>query len=191
MAAPDPEVIEAMWNAYYPRLKALIARKVAGIRRPLISDSEVALSAFNSLIQRMREGKFSAIADEESLWRLLKQFAKYKANDHIKYAMAEKRRIDREAIGQADAAAGNDDNLPRGVDAASCMNSPSLDIEVAELLEQLMHRLPDELHRDVLLLKLQGATTANIAECCQITLKRAQRLLRSIEVAWSDALLKA
>ncbi len=188
MEPPDSAAVEAMWEVYYPRLKKLVARQVAAIRRPMVSDSEIALSAFHSFVKRAREGQFDGLANEEELWVLLKQFAKFKANDHRKRAMAEKRRADRLAVGQADAAALDDNNVPRGVDAQGKNASPSLDIEVSDLFAGLMQKLPDDLHRDAVLLKLQGATTATIAECCQISLRSAQRLVKKIEAEWRAAL---
>ena len=88
MEPPDSAAVEAMWEAYYPTLKKIVARRVAAIRSPLVNESEIALSAFHSSVRRAREGKFDAVADEEELWILLKQFAKFKANDHLKRFMA-------------------------------------------------------------------------------------------------------
>jgi hypothetical protein len=188
MEPPDSAAVEAMWEAYYPKLKKIVARKVSAIRSPLISESEIAGSAFRDFVQRAQEGKFDAVANEEELWRLLKQFAKFKANDHLKRFMAIKRSMDRKAIRQGDAEGRHGDNGPIGVDAHGVMNSPSHDIEVSDLFEDLMAKLPDDLHRDAVLLKLQGGTTATISECCGISLRRAQKLVKKIEERWTAAL---
>ncbi|MEZ6150083.1 MAG: hypothetical protein R3C09_08160, partial [Pirellulaceae bacterium] len=91
-------------------------------------------------------------------------------------------------LGQGDAAGRHGDNGPIGVDAHGVMNSPSHDIEVSDLFEDLMAKLPDDLHCDAVLLKLQGGTTATISECCGISLRRAQKLVKKIEERWTAAL---
>jgi hypothetical protein len=189
MRRSDEDAIEALWETYYPRLKALVARKVAGLR-PLISESEVALSAFHKFVQKGREGEFDLQADGNRLWGLLRQFTIFKANDHLKNAFAEKNRMNREAIGQHNANPTDSDGVPRGVDAAMVNNSPSTDIEIADMFENMMGSLSSDMQRDVVLLKLQGASTAAIAEMCQISLRQTQKMLKQIEDRWQDKLLR-
>ena len=63
-------------------------------------------------------------------------------------------------------------------------------MEVADLLNSLLHSLPDDRHRDVILLKLQGASVATIAECLNTTTRTIQRILKKIEERWQSELLE-
>jgi DNA-directed RNA polymerase specialized sigma24 family protein len=55
----------------------------------------------------------------------------------------------------------------------------------------LLERLPDDRHRDVILLKLQGAPIALIAEHLSTTTRTVQRLIKKIQDEWQSDLLEA
>lgn len=162
-----------------------VAGRVSGIRRPVANESEIALSAFHSFVQRAQAGQFPDLADHDALWRLLKTIAIRTANDTRKRLRAIKRGGNQAIYGQSDLA---QDDQP-GVDAAAgTVDSPSLDAEVSDLFNALMSKLPDDRHRDVILLKLQGASVATIAECLETSTRTVHRLLKQIEEQWQGEL---
>ncbi|HBJ34406.1 MAG TPA: hypothetical protein DDZ51_06505, partial [Planctomycetaceae bacterium] len=155
----DQTFVEELWKQYYTKLKMAVAGRVNGIRRPVANESEIALSAFHSFVQRAQAGQFPDLADHDALWRLLKTIAIRKANDTRKKLRALKRGGNQVIYGQSDLA--QDDQRLTGVDAAAAtVDSPSLDAEVSDLFNSLMAKLPDDRHRDAILLKLQGAPVA-------------------------------
>lgn len=183
----DPAFIEELWKQYYAKLKMAVAGRVSGIRRPVANESEIALSAFHSFVQRAQAGQFPDLADHDALWRLLKTIAIRKANDTRKRLRAIKRGGNQAIYGQSDLA--QDDQPVAGVDAAAgTVDSPSLDAEVSDLFNALMSKLPDDRHRDVILLKLQGASVATIAECLETSTRTVHRLLKQIEEQWQGEL---
>ena len=183
----DQAFIEELWNQYYLKLKLAVAGRVSAIRRPVANESEIALSAFHSFVQRARAGQFPDMVDQDAMWRLLKTIAIRKANDTRKQLRAEKRGGNRTTLGQADLSP--DDDRYAGVDAVIAnVDPPSLDAEVSDLFNSLMAKLPDDRHRDAILLKLQGAPVVVIAECLETSTRTVQRLLKQIERRWQAEL---
>ncbi|MEM1227104.1 MAG: ECF-type sigma factor [Planctomycetota bacterium] len=185
----NPEAAAELWDAFYERLRATIRQRVREIHRPVASESEVALSAFQSFLHRAQNGQFPDLANQDELWRLLKTIAIRKTNDLRKNLRAQKRGGHQALYNQSDLA-GDSTAPPAGVAAAASDDpAPSLDLEVSELFNQLMESLPDDRHRDVILLKLQGASIALIAEHLVTTTRTVQRLLKKIEHQWKIDLL--
>lgn len=183
----DQAFIEELWNQYYSRLKIAVAGRVSAIRRPVANESEIALSAFHSFVQQARAGQFPDLVDQDSMWKLLKTIAIRKANDLRKQLRAKKRGGDLNILGQADLS--TDDDRDAGIkNAISHVDPPSLDVEVADLFSSLMAKLPDDRHRDAVLLKLQGAPVVVIADCLETSTRTVQRLLKQIERNWQAEL---
>jgi DNA-directed RNA polymerase specialized sigma24 family protein len=186
----QPEAVEDLWDAFYQRLRLAVRERVRNIRRPVASESEIALSAFASFVQRAKDGQFPDLADQDELWRLLKTIAIRKTNDLRKNLRAQKRGGQHAVYNQADLA-GDSIAPPAGVDAApGSEDSPSLELEISDLLQSLLVQLPDDRHRDVILLKLQGASVAMIAEHLSTTTRTVQRMIKKIEDEWQTDLLQ-
>lgn len=182
-----PDAAEKLWDAFYHRLKLAVRHRVRDIRRPVASESEVALSAMNSFFNRGKDGQFPELADEEELWRLLKTIAIRKTNDLRKHLRAQKRGGNHAVFNQAELA--DEDSPAAGVDAASTGEiTPALEAELSDLMQVLLERLPDDRHRDVILLKLQGATAPMIAEHLSTTTRTVQRIIKKIQSEWQSDL---
>ncbi len=179
-----------LWDAFYQRLRLTVRDRVRSIRRPVASESEVALSAMNSFLNRARDGQFQNLADEDELWRLLKTIAIRKTNDLRKNLRALKRGGERAVYNQADLS--DDSSTPSaGIDAVAGVDeSPTLDTEISDLFNTLLAKLPDDRHRDLILLKLQGASIAMIAEHLATTTRTVQRMIKKIEDDWQTGFLE-
>lgn len=184
-----PEVAQELWEAFYLRLRGAVKHRVRQINRPVASESEVALSAFNSFLERAQDGQFPNLTDQDELWRLLKTIAIRKTNDLRKNLRAQKRGGNHAVYNQADLM--NDSMAPAaGVDAAQGDEpSPSIEMEVSDLFNALLEGLPDDRHRDLILLKLQGASVSLIAEHLQTTTRTVQRMIKKVEDEWKTDLL--
>ena len=179
------DYVAELWEKYYGRLKNSISDRVKRIRRPVASDSEIALSAFNSLVKGVKEGKFPELENESEMWRLLKTIAIRKANDTHKHLWASKRGGKVGALGQADT-----ENSERAgaIDGAPAQQGQGSELEVEEMLSNLLERLPNDKYRDVVVLKLQGLNTLGIAEHLGTTTRTVQRMLNSVRSEWEDEL---
>ena len=185
----DPAFIEQLWDAFYPRMKLAVLSRVRSIQRPVADESGIALSAFHSFIQHARNGKFPNLVDQDEMWRLVKRIAIRKTSDVRKNLLAQKRGGGAVVLGQSDFS--DDSDLLQGINLASDKHGePSEPLEVADLLNAMLQRLPDDRHRDVILLKLQGASVVTIAECLGTTTRTIQRILKKIEQNWHSVLLE-
>lgn len=186
-----PDAAEHLWDAFYQRLRLAVRQRVKEIRRPVASESEVALSAMNSFFNRARNGQFPDLQSEDELWRLLKTIAIRKTNDLRKNLRAQKRGGNHAVFNQAELD-NNDGRVDAGVEAATTRDvSPALEAELSDLMQVLMERLPDQRHRDVILLKLQGAPIPMIAEHLGTTTRTVQRMIKKIESEWHADLLSS
>ncbi len=184
----DDDFVEELWALYYVRLKAAIQSRVRSIRSPLADESQIALSALDSFVQRAKHGQFPALAAKDEMWRLLKTIALRKTNDARKMLRAQKRGGGQTVLGQSDLA--TDDGPAMGVDAAASRDpSPSSDLEVSDLFVHLLDSLPDDRQRDIVLLRLQGGTFHEIADCLGISTRTVLRTIASIEESWRAAYL--
>lgn len=189
----QPETAERLWDVFYQRLRLAVRERVRDIRRPVASESEVALSAMNSFLNRAKEGQFQNLADDIELWKLLKTIAIRKANDLRKNLRAKKRGGAAAIYGQADQSnKGDEASISKaGVDAATDeLHAPELESELSDLFSQLLGQLPDDRHRDVILLKLQGASVAMIAEHLETSTRTVQRMIQKMESEWQADFLQ-
>jgi RNA polymerase sigma factor (sigma-70 family) len=185
----DAEAAE-LWRQYYPRLKRAIAHHARGLRHPLTDASEVAGSAIHSFLWRAREGRFQELDEPSGTWKLLKTIALRKAKDHHRKLKAQKRGGDRVILRESQQADDHDrgfgvDQIPDG------KISPESDEEVSDLFNRLLEKAPDDTTRDIVLLRLQGGTYAEIAEAMGISNKTVRRRLNAIEQTWQRAFLGA
>ena len=181
------EQIQELWEKFYPRLRASIAERVQRMQRPVASNSEIALSAFHSLLQRAKEGQFPDLSNEAEFWSLLRTIAVRKANDVHKALWAKKRGGSAPTLGSSQPVDGSDaqDVIATAPDNRS---AETVNLEISDLFTELLQRLPNERYRDVILLKLQGADTETIADCLSTTQRTVQRLLKNIRIDWEEAL---
>ena len=175
--------IQDLWDKFYPRMKTAVRARVAAIDRAVASPSEVALSAFNSFVGRVQDGKFPEL-DADDTWPLLRQFAIWKANDHRKRFRAQKAGGDVNIHGQSLA----NDGQAAAIDmAASDGPTPSEDVETREVLDEWLQLLPDDSHRNVILMKLGGATTADIVDAMQLTQRTVQKRVQKAYALFRSA----
>lgn len=175
--------IDELWADFYPRIKNIVASRVRSINRSVANESEIALSAFHSLINAANAGR--AATDRDELWKLVCTIAIRKANDARKHLRAQKRGGKVAVVGQADSENEHGGNVVDSAKAAC--DAPEADVEISDFFNHMLAQLPDDRHRDVVLLKLQGAPVALIAECLNTTTRTVQRMLNRIEELWHSA----
>jgi DNA-directed RNA polymerase specialized sigma24 family protein len=87
--ASDGHAIQELCRRYLDRLTALVRRRLAGKLPqavPLgLSAQDVARSAFNRFIERVRHGSYQAVQDEGHLWNILAQFVRYRTREVIRH----------------------------------------------------------------------------------------------------------
>ncbi len=89
----DQQAFQPLWDRYYAMLVERARAKLRALRGPTaVNDEEdVALSAFHSLYQGVREGRFPRLEDRDDLWKLLIHLSACKAVDHHRALNRQKR----------------------------------------------------------------------------------------------------
>ncbi len=84
LKAAETHALQPLWNPDYTSLVERTRGKLCSLRGPFAmnDDEDVALSAFHSLYQGIREGRFPRLDDRDHLWELLIHLTACKAIDH-------------------------------------------------------------------------------------------------------------
>ncbi|MEM0924976.1 MAG: ECF-type sigma factor [Planctomycetota bacterium] len=184
----DEEANE-LWREFYPKLKRAIAYRVRDVRLPVTDESEIAASAINSFITGVKQGRLPQTQDNNSLWKLLKTIAIRKANDHRKRHKAQKRGGGKNILNQRAGILRDDQQIDPIHASPDHRADPERDEDVSDLFNHLLAQIEDVRVRDVVLLRLQDAPLALIADSLSISTRTVRRMLESIEDQWTAAFL--
>jgi len=180
----EHQSVERLWKTYFARMKSLVARRIGNSPRLIGHEEDIAMSAFGSFVRRAAEGQFPDLKDNDELWKLLKTIAIRKTNDHFKYHMAAKRGGKVWTNQQSDVE--NDAVHTDHVASDDPANCPEAPIDISDLFNHVLSILPDDAARDIVLLKLQGASVVVIAEMLECSTRTVQRKLKDIESIWME-----
>jgi DNA-directed RNA polymerase specialized sigma24 family protein len=181
MRQGDEAAARQLWERYFTRLVELADRRLPRHARRAFDEEDVALSAFGSLCRGVRAGKFPQLGDRENLWALLVVITARKARARLRAEAAKKRGG---GVLSGESALGQGEN---GIaQTVGHEPTPEFAVEVAEQVEHLLTRLPDDVSRQLAILKLEGFTNEQAARrlnCSQTTIERRLRLIRKV---WSQ-----
>jgi RNA polymerase sigma factor (sigma-70 family) len=184
LQAGDREVVQLLWERYYRGLLSLARKKLGTMPRRAASESDVALSAFDSFIRGAEQGRFPRLEDRDDLWQVLVMITTRKAADLAIHEGRDRRDWRR-----------LQEPLPDDTDASgSIMRTllgqepdPSFAAEVADEFERLLARLPEDELRTIALRKLEGYTNDEIGEQLALAPATVERRLRLIRKHWLSA----
>ena len=171
---------QQLWERYFSQLVRIAGNKLPRSVRRDFDEEDVALSAFHSLCQGVREGKYPRLDDRDNLWSLLVVITARKAMRHMRSAATLKR-----GGGNVESSSEfRDSGNSTGIDQI-IGREPTADFaaQVSEESERLLSLLPDETFRQLALLKMEGHNNKETAEqlgCGLRTVERRLRLIRSI-----------
>ncbi|MDX1929719.1 MAG: ECF-type sigma factor [Pirellulaceae bacterium] len=185
LKAGDSDAAERLWQEYFARLSAFAKRKLSHLPNRSGDEEDVALSAFHSLCHGAAEGRYPRLADRNSLWPLLALIAARKVCDAATRERRQKRgggavRCETELSPSASSPFGFDQVL-------SHLPTPEEAALMGEECERLLAAL-SEVHRSVVLLKLDGFTNEEIAQKVGVAPRTIERKLGLIRGTWSKVL---
>jgi DNA-directed RNA polymerase specialized sigma24 family protein len=174
---------QRIWDHFFANLCRVAHRRLsAGGARGAAED--VALSAFDSVCRRLREGDFPGVAKREDLWRLLVKVTERKALTLLRDERRQKRgggKVFGESVFR-----GLDSSAAGGLDAiASAEPSPEFLVSMAEVMRNLLGALDDQ-SRQIALLKVAGHSNDEIASKLDRSLATIERKLKLIRSIWSE-----
>lgn len=166
----NSEAADHLWDKYFARLVQRAAGWMTGLS-PTRDGEDIALSAIDLTLQRLREEKFRCNSSR-SLWGLLLRIAERKASDERKRQNAAKRK--NSDVSLDDLAEPISDHA-RPDEIAACNDS----------LRELMSQLGDPVLCEIARLKLNGLTDIEVGERVGIVRQSVARKVTIIQRLWA------
>jgi DNA-directed RNA polymerase specialized sigma24 family protein len=174
----DHDAAEELWGRYFRRLAGLARSRLRVADRRVADEEDVALSAFDSVCRRAKEGRFPRLDDRDDLWRLLVVITLRKA-----IAVSQRERRPRRGGGAV--------RILSELDIAEVERvlggepTPDLAAQTAEQCRHLLGLLGDDSLRHVAQRRLEGCTNAEVAMevgCVEATIERKLQRIRGLWV---------
>lgn len=176
----DSSATEQLWTRFFPRLRGLARRTLAGYPQRVADADDAAQSAFLSFWRQAEQGHLSPDLDRSNLWSLLAAITVRKALKQVRRELAQKRGAGK-VLGES--ALAGPAGSGRGLEAiVGEFSASDFDIHCEELLEML-----DEGLRVFAVLRLMGQTNREIAQILRCTERKVERKLNLIRLCWEDA----
>jgi DNA-directed RNA polymerase specialized sigma24 family protein len=172
--------VQNLWERYFQKLLPIARRKLGGLPRGAEDSEDVALSAFDSFIRGVEQGRFPKLEDRDDLWQLLVVLTQRKAVDRLVYEMRDKRDF-RRLRADLDASASNGDLLRELIGREP---DPAFAAEVGEEYQRLLKMLPDDECRRIAVSKMEGCTNEEVRERLGVALATVGRRLALIRKVW-------
>ena len=173
LKAGDALAAQKLWEVYFTRMVKLARHRLDAAPRRAADEEDVALSAFYSLCEGAKEGRYSCVADRDNLWPLLVAITAHKCVDLIRHENRAKRR--------------GAEALPAFDELISQEPTPEFAAEVAEQFDRLLVLLDatgDAELRPIALGKMQGESAAEIAARLGCVRRSVERKLQVIVRVW-------
>lgn len=180
LKAGDSQALQPLWDRYYATLVERARAKLRGLRgsKPVNDEEDLALSAFQSLYQGVREGRFPRLEDRDDLWRLLVHLTACKAVDQHRAENRQKRgggKIVNEGEGNPlDQIIGTEPN-------------PEFAAMVAEEYRRRLDTLGDEILKRIAELKLACYSNDEIRQQLGCSLRTVTLRLELIRKIWQKS----
>ncbi len=169
-----PSAAARVFDRFADRLVALARSRMNAPILQRVDPEDVTQSVFRSFIQRQEAGQYR-LENWGGLWGLLVTMTVRKCGRRAEEFYAARRDIRREIRGQANA-----DDSQADFDIPDSQPMPEEAVAITELLEKLVEGL-DPRGREVLALRLQGYSVAEISQQIGRTQRTIQRVLESVQ----------
>ena len=176
---------QQLWERYFSQLVRMAGKKLPRSVRREFDEEDVALSAFHSLCEGVRNGKFPRLEDRDNLWSLLVVITARKAMKRLRSATAKKRGGGAVQGESAFLGVARTPGQPAGINEI-IGREPTAEFaaETSEESERLLALLPDEPMRQLALLKMEGFSNKEAATELQCGLRTVERRLGLIRNIW-------
>ncbi len=178
------EALQRLWERYYMLLVERARAKLGALhsKKAVNDEEDVASSAFHSLYQGLREGRFPRLEDRDDLWRLLVHLAACKAVDRQR-AENRRKRGGGKVSTEADLVATGSEvhELDRMIGSEP---SPEFAATVAEEYRRRLEELGDDTLRRIAELKLACHVNEEIRRQLGCSLRSVTLKLELIRKKW-------
>ena len=170
----DQRSAEELWQRYFQRLVHFAEGRMPRALRKVYDGEDVALSAFHSMCEGVRDGRFPDLRSRDELWSLLIVIAARKSYRGQRAANALKRGGG--AVGELEAV----------VEIAGVEPTPEFAAAIVDEVEHRIAILADDKLREIARGKLEGLSNEALAERLDCTVRTVERRLALIRRIWSE-----
>lgn len=157
----EVDAIAKLYHCYFRRSVALAHSRLVDGEGRMIDEEVAAISALDSLVDRMRGGAYADITDRLQVWRLLARIVDRKVTKYRRQ-MYGPRRSPEQPILCVDP--GDADNSAFEIPIATNEPAPISQLIADEALQRLLDALTDPGARAVVLLRLEGFNDVEVAD---------------------------
>ena len=181
----DQQAGQRLWEKYIENLIRIARNKLGSAPRQIADEEDVVVSAFDSFLRGVQQGRFNRLEDRHDLWQILVMLTERKAIDQRRRELSQKRGAGK-VVGESvflkkiagDSSLGGIGQVP------GHEPTPEFTALVTEEFERLLSVLEEEELKEIALAKLEGHTNQEIAEQRNITLRTIERRLALIRRLW-------
>jgi RNA polymerase sigma factor (sigma-70 family) len=188
LKAGEIAAAQSLWNRYSEELLRIAKQRLGSSPRGIGDEEDVALSVFGSIFRGAAEGRFDHISTRDELWWLLLTITKRKAVDHIRRETAQKRQPDQR--GRRPNEVPPDAGQISLNDLVSSDPTPDFIVALEEQYERLLGKLRNDQLREIVILRIEGYTVAEIAKKLNVSLRAVERKLQLIRAKWKHEILE-
>ncbi len=188
LRAGDHVAAERLWHEYFQRLIGLARVKLRNQPRRVADEEDLALSAFHSLCLGAERGRFPNLNDRDNLWQLLATITARKALHLVRDSARQKRGGG--AVRGESAFIGSNGVSKETAGLEQIIGdepTPEFAAQLAEEYDQLLASLQDSELASIARWRMEGYSTAEIAEKLDKSPATIERKLRAIRTIWEAA----
>lgn len=174
----ETDAAKVLWDRFFPRLRALANKTLAGSRLPMSADDALQ-EAFFSFFRSVESGKVDEHSRRSDLWKLLCLLTVQLARKQIRGENALKRGRGR-TLRESDFLEAQHESLKLD-ELFADIPTPDADL----ICEDLVNQLEPDL-REAALLRLSGYTNGEIKEILNTPLRAVERRMQLIRAVWIE-----
>jgi RNA polymerase sigma factor (sigma-70 family) len=180
----DQTAARKLWHHFVARLYELGRKKLRPETRRVYDEEDAAQSAFHSVCAGVAAGRFPDLGSRENLWHLLVVITARKVAHRHRHDRQQSRDVNRNLSDSIFVRPG-DDSPSTDVDlTVSREPTPEFAAEFVETCECLFESLDDPALREVVTLRLEGYTDAEVADRLRCSRRTIQRRLEVVRRRW-------
>jgi DNA-directed RNA polymerase specialized sigma24 family protein len=181
LQAGDDAAAERLWNAFFNQLVQFAHSRLQARYRQVQDPEDVALSAFTSLCRGVEQNKYPALAEKDSLWKLLVVITINK----VRRVVRDQNRLKRGGESLELASFGSSlESLDILTQSLRHQATPDFVLEVAEQYSSLLQQLDAPDLAEIATMKFEGYTNAEIAKHQNRSERTIERKLNLIRKIW-------
>ena len=182
----EDDAARKLWNHFVVELCSQARKKLSPATRRVYDEEDAVQSAFRSVCVGISSGRFPDLKDRNGLMALLLVITTRKVVRRHEHDGRQRRDVSRN-ISDMIFSGSTSSTSPFGLDQyASLEPTPEFAAEFVETCETLFHNLDNHLLQNVVTLRLEGYTDAEIAKQLSCSRRTVQRKLELIRRHWNE-----